>query len=103
MENMMQCAGWIALGVGIFLGLGFLVMLLWNWLVPAISSLKRVTYLQALGILILARLLFGGFGPGAHGWGRHWNNNSSYCSGKWGGCNSQKDCSTKTDKVPDVK
>ena len=96
-------AGWILLGIGAFLGLGFLIMLLWNWLLPNISSLKRVTYLQALGILILAKLLFGGFGPGAHAWGRHCNNNSSaYCSGKWDGCNSQKDCSTKTEKLPEV-
>jgi hypothetical protein len=35
---------------------GMLVMLLWNWLLPAI------TFLQAMGLLALSRILFGGLG-----------------------------------------
>ena len=101
MECIMPCAGWILVGIAIFLGLGFLVKLLWNWLLPNISSLKRVTYLQALGILVLAKLLFGGFGPG-HGWGHHWNSNRSHCSQGWSGCDNQKECK-KTEKLPEVK
>ena len=42
------------------------VMLLWNWLIPAIFGLTAVNYWQALGILVLCRLLFGSFG-GGHG------------------------------------
>lgn len=46
----------------IFLALGSLVfMLLWNALIPAIFGLKVIGYWQALGLLILARILFGGF------------------------------------------
>lgn len=37
------------------------VMLLWNWLLPPLFSLHEISYLQAGGLLILARLLFGGF------------------------------------------
>jgi len=37
-------------------------MLLWNWLMPAIFGLPLLTYWQAAGILVLARLLFGGIG-----------------------------------------
>lgn len=40
-----------------------LVMLLWNWLIPVIFNGPLITYWQALGILILARLLTGGL-PG---------------------------------------
>jgi hypothetical protein len=101
MEHILPMAGWILFGIGIFLGLGFLIMLLWNRILPNISNLKRVTYLQALGILILARLLFGGFGHGHHGWGHHWNNRNSYCSGKWDGCNSQQEPGKKMEKLPD--
>ncbi len=50
------------------LAFGWLVMLLWNWLMPNLFGLKPITYWQAFGILILAKLLFGGLG---HGHKRH--------------------------------
>ncbi|MDR1411706.1 MAG: hypothetical protein LBI91_05850 [Spirochaetaceae bacterium] len=43
---------------------GALVMLLWNALLPGIAGLPAIDYLQAAGILALARILFGGFGFG---------------------------------------
>lgn len=39
---------------------GFLVMSLWNWLVPAIFAGPEITFWQALGLLILSKLLLGG-------------------------------------------
>jgi hypothetical protein len=47
----------------------FVVMLLWNALMPAIFGLPYITYLQAAGLLILAKLLFGGHGKCGHA---HW-------------------------------
>ena len=38
------------------------VMLLWNWLMPAIFGLTAITFWQALGLLALAKILFSGFG-----------------------------------------
>lgn len=49
--------------------LGFAVMSLWNALIPAISNLHTITFIQALGLLLLARILFGGWRR--HGQG-HW-------------------------------
>ncbi len=50
---------------------GFVVMWLWNWLMPALFGLKTIGYWQALGLFVLAKILFGGFrGPG--GRDRHW-------------------------------
>ena len=43
---------------------GEIVMHLWNWLMPAIFGLKLITFWQALGLLILARILVGGLGGG---------------------------------------
>jgi hypothetical protein len=40
----------------------FAVMLLWNWLLPAIAGLPEIKFWQALGLLVLSRILFGGFG-----------------------------------------
>ncbi len=42
----------------------YVVMLLWNWLMPFIFDLPPLTYLQAGGVLVLSKILFGGFGKG---------------------------------------
>ena len=56
---------------GILLGFCFSVRELWNWLMPAIFGLPRVGFSQALGLLLLSRILFGGF-RGWPGHGRRW-------------------------------
>jgi len=40
------------------------VMLLWNWIMPAVFGLAAISFWQALGLFVLARILFGGFGFG---------------------------------------
>jgi len=64
----------IAWKIGVRLVLGavvvWLMMLLWNWLMPALFSGARIIdYWQTLGLIVLCRVLFGG----GHGrWhGRH--------------------------------
>lgn len=66
-------------GVALF---SYIVMLLWNALIPDIFHLGMITFWQAAGLLILSKLLFG-FGPGGRGgapWKRHrmegWGNMS---------------------------
>ena len=63
---------WIApaaiLGMVIFTSIGGeVVMHLWNWLAPALFGLRQITFWQALGLLALCRILFGGFGLGGGG------------------------------------
>jgi hypothetical protein len=58
-------------GFALFIAIGGgVVMLLWNWLAPALFGLQQVTFWQALGLLTLCRILFGGFG-GSGGGGRY--------------------------------
>ena len=45
-------------GVGLLFLLGWVVMLLWNWLMPDIFGLGTVSYWQAWGLLILSTILF---------------------------------------------
>jgi hypothetical protein len=40
---------------------GFAVMWLWNWLMPALFGLHVIGYWQALGLLVLSKILFSGF------------------------------------------
>ena len=44
-----------------FIG-GELVRLLWNWLTPNLFGWRQITFWQALGLLALCRILFGGLG-----------------------------------------
>lgn len=47
----------------------FVVMHLWNWLVPAVFGWHVINYWQALGLLVLSKILFGGFRGGPrHDW-----------------------------------
>jgi hypothetical protein len=41
---------------------GEVVQQLWNWLLPALFGWRQITFWQALGMLALCRILFGGFG-----------------------------------------
>lgn len=58
---------WIAplaiLGMVVFAFLGGeVVRLLWNWVLPSLFGWRELSFWQALGILALCRILFGGFG-----------------------------------------
>ena len=61
----------IMFGIVAVLFFSLAVMLLWNWLVPALFSGPVITFWQALGLLILSKILFSGFGrkghPGGYG------------------------------------
>jgi hypothetical protein len=41
---------------------GVAVLALWNWLMPSLFGVPPVSFLQALGILALSRIVFGGSG-----------------------------------------
>jgi hypothetical protein len=50
-------------GLLLFIGIGGeVVQQLWNWLLPPIFGWREITFWQALGMLALCRILFGGFG-----------------------------------------
>jgi len=75
--------GWVVLGIiGItafaFL-FGYVVMLLWNWIMPELFGLVTIGFWKAVGIILLAKLIFGGFG-GGHGKSSHRDHTKSKSS-----------------------
>ncbi|MFN8588277.1 MAG: hypothetical protein U0704_10815 [Candidatus Eisenbacteria bacterium] len=63
---------WIAplaiVGFAAFVVLGsWVTMTLWNWLTPSLFGWKELDLKHALGLLVLCRLLFGGFGMSRSG------------------------------------
>ncbi|MFT3903276.1 MAG: hypothetical protein QM727_08880 [Niabella sp.] len=62
---MKQRGGKIALmGIAALAAISTVVMLLWNWLVCGIFGLTTINFWQAVGLFLLARILFGRFGFG---------------------------------------
>jgi hypothetical protein len=65
------------IGVLVVIGvaaLGWVVMALWNWLLPNLfPGVREIGYVQAIGVLLLSKILFSGFrGHGCHErWHRH--------------------------------
>jgi hypothetical protein len=56
-------------------GLSWVVMLLWNALLPGLFGVRPLHYLQAVGLLVLSRVLLGGLrhGPWGHRrWHQRW-------------------------------
>ena len=62
-----------ALAVGV---VGLVVMSLWNWLAPAAFGGHLISFWQAIGLFVLARLLVGGLRRGGPGRG-HWRRRSA--------------------------
>ncbi len=66
------------------LAMGWVVMLLWNFILPGTIGVQPLTYWKALGLLVLTKILFGGFRgrPGPWGsdrkrkWRKKWMNMS---------------------------
>jgi hypothetical protein len=52
--------------------MGLVTMGLWNWLMPVLFGLKTIGFWQAVGLVLLSKILFGGLrgGPGRAAWRR---------------------------------
>lgn len=64
--------GFVLLGLVALAAFGFVTMYLWNWLVPALFNGPVITFWQTIGLLILSKILFSGFGKGGHHHGGSW-------------------------------
>lgn len=65
----------LVFGIVAMLVFGLVVMSLWNAILPAVLGVKTISFIQALGILLLSKILFGGLAGGRH---RGWRN-----KGRW--------------------
>ncbi|NVK52561.1 MAG: hypothetical protein HWD85_06475 [Flavobacteriaceae bacterium] len=65
-KNPAIVVGWVllfAILITAFIALfGFVFQYLWNWLMPDIFGLTTITYWQGIGLIILAKIIFGGLG-----------------------------------------
>jgi hypothetical protein len=68
----------MCLAILLFPALGLVIMALWNAVVSPVFGLPVIGFFQALGLLLLSRLLFGGWGhwPKRGRLGEHWHSMS---------------------------
>ena len=61
----------LAFAAAFLAALGYAVMTLWNAVLPAVAGVHPISFFQAVGLLVLSRILFGGLrGRRFRGW--HW-------------------------------
>ena len=61
--------------------LGAIVMFLWNAILPSLLNVNNITYWQAVGLVILCKILFSGFRPGRNNGGPPFGR--SHLKDKW--------------------
>jgi len=65
-KSLGEIAGMVIFGTIFITGLailfGFVIMWLWNWLMPMIFGLTTLTFWEAVGVFILFKILLGGCG-----------------------------------------
>ncbi len=64
--KVLKYTGFGILGVGAMFGFVWLVMLLWNALIPELFNGPELSYWQTAGIFILSKILLSGFSGGGH-------------------------------------
>ena len=79
----------VVLGIAGLILFTFVVMWLWNWLVPELFSGPILSYWQTLGILVLSKILLSGLGP-RHKSGRSWHSRDHYWSHRYPGSEWRK-------------
>ncbi|MEJ7737920.1 MAG: hypothetical protein WKF97_10875 [Chitinophagaceae bacterium] len=77
---------YMLIGVVAFCVFGVVVMSLWNALLPKLLNVPAINFIQATGLLLLSRILFGGF---RHGYGGGWGDRKrprwkQHMEEKWG-------------------
>lgn len=63
--------------------LGWIVMFLWNNILVEVTSVQSLSFIQAVGLLLLARILFGSFRFGPPPFGGSRRSRPAYWKEKW--------------------
>ena len=70
--------GGLCIGIVMAFVFGWIVMLLWNWLMPSIFGVGTITFWQAWGLVVLAHLLFKAGHGHKHDHDDHYHSNCSW-------------------------
>jgi peptidoglycan/LPS O-acetylase OafA/YrhL len=68
----LRAARILPIAIAVVAVVSFIVMTLWNAIVPEVFGGGAISYWQSAGLLILSRILIGGHGPARGGWRGHY-------------------------------
>ncbi len=80
MKKVLWIGGIVVLGVVAVSAFTLVTMYLWNWLVPELFHGPLINFWQTLGLLVLSKILFSGFGKGGQRHNGQWR---GYWKQKW--------------------
>lgn len=87
MKWFLRCLAAVVGFTALAFALAWVTMLLWNWLIPSLFGGPEIRYLEAAGLMILGRLLVGGFkggrGGGCNGGGKWGHGGHGYWKRRW--------------------
>jgi hypothetical protein len=72
MRKESRIAMFVLLGIAAFILFGLIVMLLWNNVLAQVVHVGLINFWQAIGLVILSKILFGGFRGGHQGRHHFW-------------------------------
>lgn len=64
--RILKYTGFAILGAGFVILVIFLVMHLWNWLIPSLFNGPVISFWQTAGLFLLSKILLTGIAPGRH-------------------------------------
>jgi hypothetical protein len=75
----------------VIFGVGYIVMTLWNCIIPGLfPTVGTLTYWHAIGLLLLCKILFGGFHGRRHGGWRGRRRMRAEWNEKWSQMNDEE-------------
>ncbi len=91
MKRNLRIGKFIVLAILAITFFGFLVMALWNNVLAVVLNINAITFWQALGILLLSKILFSGFRGGWQGnYGHYYNFKRKEMFNKWQNMNPEE-------------
>jgi hypothetical protein len=75
------CIPFIAAGAVLIFGA--VVQWLWNAILPGLLNVAAISYWQAVGLLVLCKILFSGWHGSHHKFHRHWQRHHQWHDADW--------------------
>ena len=60
-ESIIKYLGLLLIGIAVVSLFGVVLTFLWNWLMPELFGVQKISLVQGFGVFLLSKIIFGGF------------------------------------------
>lgn len=89
--KVLKYIGFGILGIGFVFFCIWMVMLLWNWLIPGLFHGPALNYWQTAGLFILSKIMLSGMAMGGQPGGKHRKTWKGKYHGKYENCSPEEE------------